>query len=87
MKRLQRLVIIAVLIGGGLWVGATLPQMDKVRAEIQPTPPPQHFQSGSQQSVPILQEIAATLKQMDARLARIETAAKQFQPGRAGTTK
>jgi hypothetical protein len=79
MKRYQRIFIVAGLIGSGYWIGASTPQSEMARAEMQPDAA-QHFQSGAQQSVPILREIAATLKQMDARLARIETAAKQHQP-------
>jgi hypothetical protein len=79
MKQFQRCLIVAGLIGSGMWIGTALPPGDVARAEMQPDAA-QHFQSGAQQSVPILREIAATLKQMDARVARIETAAKQYQP-------
>jgi hypothetical protein len=87
MTRFQRLLVVAGLIAAGVTIGAALPPMDAARAEMQPETPPQAFQSGAQQSVPILREIAATLKQMDARLARIETAAKQYQPARTSAAK
>jgi hypothetical protein len=87
MKKLQRMFVVAGLIVSGMWIGSALPPTGAARAELQPEAPPQHFQSGAQQSVPILREIAATLKQIDARLSRIETAAKQYQPGRPGGVK
>jgi hypothetical protein len=83
MKKLQRMLVVAGLIVSGMWIGSALPPTGAARAELQEAPP-QNFQSGAQQSVPILREIAATLKQIDARLSRIETAAKQYQPGRTG---
>lgn len=70
------------LVGAGMLTGAALTSTGPARAEVQPAGEPQHFQSGDQLSLPILKEIAATLKQMDARLARIETAAQQFRPAR-----
>jgi hypothetical protein len=87
MKRIQRILLVAGLVGGGAWLGAALPPMGAAQAEFQPEASVQHVQSGGQLSVPILREIAATLKQMDARLARIETAAKQYQPARPTAVK
>jgi hypothetical protein len=48
---------------------------------------PQHFKSGDQISVPVLEEILATLRQIDARLARIETVAQQTQAKRTAAAK
>jgi hypothetical protein len=42
------------------------------RAAGRQPPPPQPFLAGSERALPILQEIAATLKRIDDRLARIE---------------
>lgn len=39
--------------------------------------PPGHFLAGGERSVPILEEISATLKRMDQRLARLEKIALQ----------
>jgi hypothetical protein len=50
--------------------------------EVRSGPPPTAFQSGSQLSVPILKEIASTLHQMDARLAKLEIAAQKLQTQR-----
>jgi hypothetical protein len=87
MRKLNRIVIVTGLIVSGMWIGSALPPTGAARAELQPEATPQHFQSGAQQSVPILREIAATLKQIDLRLSRIETAAKQYQPGRTSGAK
>jgi len=78
----QRIVIGMALVAGGVFAGAALPPGGAALAEVQSAAQPQHFQSGSQLSVPVLKEIAATLRQMDARLARIETAAQQLRPAR-----
>ena len=43
------------------------------------TAPPQAFQTGGQLSVPVLKEIAATLHQIDSRLARLEAVAQKLQ--------
>ena len=76
----QAAVAIAVL-SGTFWAGATLPAPSHARAGIRETPPKQHFLSGSERALPILTEMSATLKQIDARLAKIEktieTAAKK----------
>lgn len=79
----RRIAACMALLGAGLFIGAALPPSGAVRAEAQSAAQPQHFQSGGQMSVPLLKEIAATLKQIDARLARIETAAQQYRPPRA----
>jgi hypothetical protein len=75
-----RIATCLTLAGCGVIVGAAWTTSGRALGEGQPANQPQHFQSGAQLSVPILKEIAATLKQMDARLARIETAAQQFRP-------
>ena len=81
MEAARHFALGAVLVCAGIIVGMGL-SSGGARAEAQSPAQPQHFQSGAQLSVPVLREIAATLKQMDARLARIETAAQQFRPGR-----
>jgi hypothetical protein len=87
MKRMHRLLAVLMLMGFGMWLGTAWSPLIEARAEMQPDTPQQHIQSGAQQSVPILREIAATLKQIDARLARMETAAKQGQTPRTGGVK
>jgi hypothetical protein len=78
----KRIATCVVMVGAGFVAGAGWLPSGLPRAAAQSSDQPQHFQSGSQLSLPLLQEIAATLKQMDARLARIETAAQQLQPAR-----
>jgi hypothetical protein len=64
-----------VLLGAGAWAGATITPARVAQGEVRPVAPPASFQSGGQLSVPILREIAATLVQIDSRLARLERAA------------
>ena len=80
-----RNVLVGVgLLAAGLWLGSAAPPPSAAWAEIRTTPTPETFQSGGQQSVPILKEIAATLHQMDARLSRLEVTAKLMQKQMAG---
>jgi hypothetical protein len=77
----QMMVGVALTVAGGL-AGASVSTSNVAHGEVRGTPPPVAFQSGGQLSVPILQEIAATLHQMDARLARLETVAQKLQATR-----
>ena len=81
MKReaLNRWVTGAVLLMGGVIVGAALDSSNRALGEVRSGPPPAAFQSGGQMSVPILKEIAATLHSMDGRLAKLEVAAQKLQ--------
>jgi len=81
-----RVAACAALVGAGVLAGAALPPTGTARGEVQSAAQPQHFQSGSQLAVPVLKEIAATLQQMDARLARLETLAQQLRPAKAKQT-
>lgn len=74
-----------VLVGAGCLVGGTIPAMRTAQAEVRPGAPQQAFQTGGQLSVPVLKEIAATLHQIDARLARLETAAQKLRSPRAAS--
>jgi hypothetical protein len=76
---LRPAIAAAVLLLAGVLIGSTVSPPSTARAEVEPPLPPQSFQSGGQLSVPILKDIAATLHQMDARLARLETVASQLQ--------
>jgi hypothetical protein len=69
------------LVGIGMFLGsnASLPTAE---GQIVSTPQPQHMLSGGQLSVPILQDISATLKEIDGRLSRMETVAKQMSTRR-----
>jgi hypothetical protein len=80
MKRetLNRFGASAVLLVGGIIAGAAL-ESSQALGEVRSGPPPTAFQSGGQMSVPILKEIASTLHQMDARLAKLEIVAQKLQ--------
>lgn len=73
------------LVGAGYLVGGVVPAIRTAHAEVRTSAPPQAFQTGGQLSVPILKEIAATLHQIEARLARLETAAQKLQSPRAAS--
>jgi hypothetical protein len=81
MKKLNlRMALLGLLIAfASAFAGASMMATREASAEIRATPQPQAFQTGGQLSVPILKEIAATLHQMDSRLARLETLAQKMQ--------
>jgi hypothetical protein len=74
------------LIALGIVLGSASIRPSTAWGEIRMQPPAEHFKSGDQLSVPLLQEISATLRQIDARLARLEAAAKVIQSQRIGTS-
>src|SRR5262245_52242762 len=82
MKNLnwQSTLLAMLLVGAGAIAGANLTSTNQAQAEVRGSNQEQpSFQSGGQMSVPILREISATLKVMDARLARLETSAKKIE--------
>jgi hypothetical protein len=79
---LQKGAIGIALVTGGVLAGGVLPAVKMAHGEIRTTAPPQAFQSGGQLSVPVLKEIATTLRQIDSRLARLETMAQKLQTAR-----
>ena len=68
-----------VLLVAGILIGSATSPPQTAWGEVQPSAEPNMFQSGSQISVPILKDIAGTLHQMDARLARLEAIARQLE--------
>jgi hypothetical protein len=78
-SRFRKTAIALLLLAAGVIAGAAMSATREASAEIRATPQPQAFQTGGQLSVPILKEIAATLHQMDSRLARLETLAQKMQ--------
>jgi hypothetical protein len=68
-----------VLVAAGVIMGANVSTTKEAQAEVTGRPEPPAFQSGGQQSVPILREISGTLRQIDSRLARLETVAQKLQ--------
>jgi hypothetical protein len=85
-KLLKKGAIGLALVGAGVLAGGTIPSVKLAHGELRSGAPPQAFQSGAQLSVPVLREIAATLQQIDSRLARLEKVAQQLQPGRTGAS-
>ena len=68
------------MLVAGLILGSTVTRPMTAWGEIRDSMPIQpHFESGDQVSVPVLREIAAILRQMDGRLARMEVVAQEFQ--------
>ena len=72
---------LAAILLGSFWAGTCFPPQPAATAEARKGATTQHFLSGSERSIPILQEISGTLKRIEARLSRIEqtvaAAAKQ----------
>src|SRR3954469_5960007 len=72
----QKLLIGLALAAGCMLVGAAIPTSNRALGEVRGgAPESPAFQNGS---VPVLREISATLHQMDARLARLETVAQKM---------
>ena len=73
----QKTLIGLALATGCVLAGAVIPITNQVHGEVTAgAPEPPAFKAGS---VPILQEISATLRRMDTRMARIETIAQKMQ--------
>jgi hypothetical protein len=78
-RKWQRFAMAATLATAGVIVGANMSTTNQAHGEISATPEPPAFQSGGQQSVPILREISSTLRQIDSRLARLEIVAQKLK--------
>lgn len=66
------------LVGAGMFIGSSVTVPSIAWGQITAVPQPQHMLSGSQLSLPILQDISATLREIDDRLSRMENLAKQL---------
>ena len=87
MKSVLRQGAIGIaLVVAGVLVGGAVPSAKVAHGEIRATAPPQSFQTGGQLSVPVLKEIAATLRQIDSRLARLESVAQKLQTAKPVST-
>jgi hypothetical protein len=84
---LHSVLICAGLLGAGYLIGAVATRPTTASAEVINSAPDQHFMSGDQLSLPVIQDIATTLHQMDARLARLELVAGQLAIDRANAGK
>lgn len=81
MKRMswEHSLMAFVLVAAGVIAGASISSTKEAHAEVTGRAEPPSFQSGGQQSVPILREISGTLHQIDARLSRLELVAQKMQ--------
>lgn len=77
-RSLRNFVCAMSLVGAGMFIGSNVTMPTIAWGQIITTPQPQHMLSGGQMSVPILQDISATLKEIDGRLSRMEAVAKQL---------
>jgi hypothetical protein len=84
---IRSVLICAGLLGAGYLIGSVASQPTTASAQVINSAPDQHFMSGDQLSLPVIQDIAATLHQMDARLGRLELVAGQLASERAGAGK
>jgi hypothetical protein len=75
---LRYMLCAMALVGAGMFIGTNVTMPSIAWGQIVTTPQPQHMLSGGQLSVPILQDISATLKEIDGRLSRMENLAKQL---------
>jgi hypothetical protein len=78
MTSLRNCLYAAALVGAGTFIGSNVTMPTIAWGQIVTTPQPQHMLSGGQMSLPILQDISATLKEIDGRLVRMESLAKQL---------
>ena len=70
----RSLVLLAtVFLAGALWRAEP-----PLQAQIRPTAPPVHFQSGGARSEAVLQQIAASLERIENRLQRLEELAGRW---------
>jgi hypothetical protein len=79
---LRWLLVGATLVGIGIALGSVVAPPSMAVGQVRTPALREHIQSGGQLSLPLLQEISATLRQIDARLARLEAVAKQLRPQR-----
>ena len=74
---LRRTGLMAGMICLAVMVGMALSPLTNVQAEVRTPAVPENVPSSGAQAVPVLREIAATLRQIDGRLARLERMATE----------
>jgi hypothetical protein len=77
----------AALVGTGWFLGAVATRPSDAWAQVRNSAPDQHFLAGDQLSLPVLQDMSATLHQMDARLAHLESIADRLPTDRSSAAK
>lgn len=80
-------LICATLLGAGWLIGSVATRPSPASAQVINAAPDQHFMAGDQLSLPVLQDIAATLHQMDARLTHLEAISERITLERAAAVK
>jgi hypothetical protein len=83
---LCRATACGALIAVGLLAGTLIPPPVAVWGQERVMPTPPAFKSGDQLALPVLQDIAATLHQIDDRMARLEVVFKELTKPRPGTS-
>ena len=73
----RRVACAGLLLLGGFCAGAAFHPETPAKAGVRKTPPREAFLAGSERALPVLHNISETLKQIDARLMRIEKAVDQ----------
>ncbi len=63
---------LAAILLAAFWFSSAVPSRTAVTAEIKQAESKEPFIAGDERSIPILKDIAATVKEIDARLERIE---------------
>lgn len=76
--RLRSLLFGVGLVAAGWIVGSVASRPMAANAQVINAAPDQHFLAGDQLSLPVLQDMCATLHQMDARLGRLEATADRI---------
>lgn len=69
---MRRAALAGLLLCGAFWAGSLHRPQAVAAPGVRETTPPGHFLAGSERALPLLEEISATLKQIDTRLAAIE---------------
>jgi hypothetical protein len=82
---LRYLFVGVMLIGIGIALGGPTTRPSAAWGDVIDSSPQQHYHNSSQLSLPVLQDISATLHQIDGRLGRLEAAAKQWQTTRVSS--
>jgi hypothetical protein len=80
-------LICAALLGAGWLIGSVATRPSTASAQVINAAPDQHFLNGDQLSLPILQDIAATLHQMDARLTHLEAISDRLSTDRSAAAR
>ncbi|MBC8876541.1 MAG: hypothetical protein H8E44_44500 [Planctomycetes bacterium] len=65
-------LVTGMVLAAAFWLGSSFREPAAIGADSHKNPSPPMFLAGSERTIPILQDIAATLKRIDTRLDRLE---------------